>query len=60
MARLSHANVVLVYDAGIIEGQLFVAMELVQGDSLATWMRGTHSWRETLALFLQAGRGHDG
>ncbi|HEY8379419.1 MAG TPA: protein kinase, partial [Nannocystis sp.] len=37
MARLSHPNVVQVYDVGLIGGQLFVAMEYVQGQSLRAW-----------------------
>src|SRR5262245_22952288 len=31
MARLSHENVVMVFDVGIHEGQVFLAMELVDG-----------------------------
>jgi hypothetical protein len=57
MARLSHPNVVNVYDAGTLEGQLFVAMELVPGATLAVWVREPRPWREILARFIEAGRG---
>jgi hypothetical protein len=58
MARLSHPNVVPVYDVGTLGDRLFVAMELVEGGTLKTWMREQKPrWREVLALFLQAGRG---
>ena len=38
--RLAHGNMVSVFDAGIEEGQIFLAMEHVDGkDLLATWNR---------------------
>src|SRR5690606_16448258 len=36
---------------------LFVVMELVEGPSLRTWMRGEHDIRTRLEVMLQAGRG---
>ena len=58
LAQLSHPNVIAIYDVGRHEGSLFVAMELVQGPSLAQWMRiRRRSWREVVAVFLAAGRG---
>ncbi|MBK8239957.1 MAG: serine/threonine protein kinase [Deltaproteobacteria bacterium] len=58
MARLAHPNVIPVFDVGI-EGQLvFVAMELVDGMTLAQWCRADpRSWREILACFAEAGQG---
>jgi hypothetical protein len=35
LARLSHPNIVALYDAGCEEGELFLALELVDGTSLA-------------------------
>ncbi|CAN5621402.1 hypothetical protein BH11MYX1_BH11MYX1_54220 [soil metagenome] len=55
MAKLRHPNVVAVYDAGSIGDQLFIAMELVDGSSLARW-RGRERAR-ALAACLDAGRG---
>jgi tetratricopeptide (TPR) repeat protein/predicted Ser/Thr protein kinase len=58
MARLSHPNVVACYDVGTFQGQIFIAMEFVRGETLGAWMkRGPRSWREVLAVFLPAGRG---
>ncbi|TQF12260.1 protein kinase [Myxococcus llanfairpwllgwyngyllgogerychwyrndrobwllllantysiliogogogochensis] len=58
MARLSHPNVVSVYDAGTFAGRVFITMELVEGLSLRHWLRAEHrSWRDVLDLFRQAGRG---
>ena len=57
MARLSHPNVVAVYEVGTVEGQGFIAMELVEGESLRQWHRTPQPWRELLHVYLQAGRG---
>lgn len=58
MARLSHPNVVNVFDVGEHRGGIFIAMEFVPGVTLRTWERAQErSWREVVALFLQAGRG---
>jgi serine/threonine protein kinase len=58
MARLSHPNVVAVHDAGTFQGTVFVAMELVKGQTLRRWLRAqprTHA--QILDVFAQAGRG---
>jgi tetratricopeptide (TPR) repeat protein/predicted Ser/Thr protein kinase len=59
MARLSHPNVVAVYDAGTLEdGTVFISMELVEGQTLRQWHEAQErAWRELLALYLEAGRG---
>jgi len=58
MARLSHPNVVPVFDAGIIDRKVFVAMEFVPGGTLkARHASHKDTWRETLHLYLEAGRG---
>ncbi len=57
MAKLSHPNVVPIYDVGAWGSGLFLAMELVDGETLRKWMQGQHSWREVVAMFVQAGRG---
>jgi hypothetical protein len=57
MARLSHPNVVAVYEVGRIEDQVFIAMELVLGSTLRAWMRAPRPWRAVVAMFVAAGRG---
>jgi tetratricopeptide (TPR) repeat protein/tRNA A-37 threonylcarbamoyl transferase component Bud32 len=58
MARLTHANVVSVYDVGSVGDRVFVVMEFVEGRTLAAWLaEATRSWREIVKVFLQAGRG---
>jgi serine/threonine protein kinase len=58
MAQLSDPNVVRVHDLVVHEGDLYIAMELVDGVSLATWLaEKPRAWREVLEAFMQAGRG---
>ena len=37
MARLQHPNVVAVYDVGLFQQRVFIAMELVEGETLEAW-----------------------
>ena len=57
MARLSHPNVVAVHDTGVIDGREFVAMELVEGETLGAWLEKPRTWREIVAAFVQVGEG---
>ena len=58
LARVRHPNVVAVHDVGMAEGEAFIAMEHVHGETLAKWMRrGPHSWQAVLERFIPAGRG---
>ncbi len=58
MARLSHPNVVNVYDSDTYEGRVFIAMELVSGQTLTDWLgEQRRSWREIANMFLAAGQG---
>ncbi len=58
LARLSHPNVIAVYDVGTHEAGVFVAMELVDGQTLRAWRKALQRpWREVLEVFLAAGRG---
>ncbi|MBX7083810.1 MAG: serine/threonine-protein kinase [Nannocystaceae bacterium] len=64
IARISHPNVVVVFDVGEHEQQVYVAMELVPGETLRAWLTRPRSWREVVAKFVLAARGlaaaHDG
>lgn len=57
MARVSHPNVVPVHEVGEHEGSLFIAMEYVEGGTVRAWLEHSRTWREVVALFVQAGRG---
>ena len=57
MARLSHPNVVTVYDAGIVENHVYLVMEYVDGESLAKWLKTPRPVGEVLERFVAAGRG---
>ncbi len=58
MAKLSHPNVVRVFDVGVSDGRVFVAMELVEHGTLRAWLeQKKRPWREILGLFRQAGEG---
>jgi serine/threonine protein kinase/tetratricopeptide (TPR) repeat protein len=58
MARVSHPNVIPIFDVGMWGDQVFLAMELVDGGTLSAWMQGTERpWREVLERFLAAGQG---
>jgi eukaryotic-like serine/threonine-protein kinase len=58
LAKLSHPNVVQVYDVGEADGQVFIAMELVRGRSLWSWQQSPRpSWRALVGAYAQAGEG---
>jgi serine/threonine protein kinase len=58
MARLSHPEVITVYDVGAFGNELFVAMEYVEGETLRRWCVGqSRSCAEILAVYERAGRG---
>ncbi|MCY1061805.1 serine/threonine-protein kinase [Nannocystis sp. SCPEA4] len=57
LARLSHPNVVQIHDTGAIGGRIFIAMELVRGVDLRTWLTQPRTPAEVLRVFLDAGRG---
>ncbi|MCY1009206.1 protein kinase [Nannocystis pusilla] len=58
LARLSHPNVVQVFEVGVADGRAFVAMEYVPGQTLHAWLRARpRPWREVLGVLLDAGRG---
>jgi tetratricopeptide (TPR) repeat protein/tRNA A-37 threonylcarbamoyl transferase component Bud32 len=63
LARLSHPNVVQVYEAGLFGERVFVAMEFIRGQTLRQWL-GTpgrapapERWRRALEMLVAAGRG---
>jgi eukaryotic-like serine/threonine-protein kinase len=57
MARLSHPNVVQVYEVGQYRERVFLAMEYVEGETLGAWLERGPSQARILALFLAVGAG---
>jgi predicted Ser/Thr protein kinase len=58
MAKVSHPNVVTVFDSGIVEGETYIAMELVEGQSLRAWQTAMrHTIPEIVEAYIAAGRG---
>ena len=63
LAQVSHPNVVQIYEAGTYNGRLFIAMELIRGKTLTSWLRDAGQLpravrqREILRQFIAAGRG---
>ncbi|HET6284532.1 MAG TPA: serine/threonine-protein kinase [Polyangia bacterium] len=58
IARLSHPNVVVVHDAGTIDGRVFIAMEFLRGRTLKAWLDSQpRTWSEIRTVFIAAGRG---
>src|SRR4029079_11231238 len=58
IARLSHPNVVVVFDVGTFEEKVFIAMEFVEGNTAGFWAQSqTRTWEETLKVYRAAGQG---
>jgi serine/threonine protein kinase len=58
IARLSHPNVVVVYDVGTFEEKVFIAMEFLDGHTAGFWAQSQNrTWQETLKVYMAAGRG---
>ncbi len=58
MARLTHPNVITVHDVGTAGAEVFIAMEFVDGVSLAGWLeQRARTWREIAGVFRDAARG---
>ncbi len=58
MAKLSHPNVITVYEAGTVDEQVFIAMELVEGYTLRSWLDAQpRKVAEILRVMRSAGAG---
>ena len=57
LARISHPNVVQIYEVGSFGAHTFVAMEHVEGVTLTQWQASRRGLREILKVYVQAGRG---
>jgi tetratricopeptide (TPR) repeat protein len=57
LAKVSHPNVVAAYDVGICGDAVFIALELVVGVSLNTWLLERPAPNEVMRASIAAGRG---
>jgi hypothetical protein len=58
LARLTHPNVLTVYDVGEHGNAVYISMEYVDGGTARTWLQERpRPWRQILALYVQAARG---
>jgi tetratricopeptide (TPR) repeat protein len=58
MARLSHPNVITVHDVAESDGELYLAMEFVDGVTLKRWLeQSPRPWFDVVGVFLAAGEG---
>jgi hypothetical protein len=57
LAKLSHPNVVPVYDVGTFEDQVYLVMEWVRGASLRVFALKARTTAEIVAVYRQAGEG---
>ena len=59
IAKVSHPNVVAIYDVGVHDGHVFMAMEHLAGGTLTDWMAPgkKRTWREIVNMFIEIGHG---
>ena len=58
MARVAHPNVVPIYEAGVHDDGVFIAMELVDGQPLGAWASSeSRGWQAITTRLIEAGRG---
>lgn len=57
VARLSHPNVVQVFDVGVAAGLPYVVMEMIEGATLSSWLEASPRRRDMLRVLIEAGQG---
>jgi tRNA A-37 threonylcarbamoyl transferase component Bud32 len=57
IAKLRHPNVVTIHDVGIEHDKLFIAMELIVGQTLRAYLEEPRSCRDVVAKLVSAARG---
>ncbi|MEM6996093.1 MAG: serine/threonine-protein kinase [Myxococcota bacterium] len=57
LAQLSHPNVAEVFDVETSEDQVYIAMELLEGETLGQWLKPARTAAEVCAVYEAAGRG---
>lgn len=57
MARLSHVNVLTVFDVGEVDGRVYIAMEHVEAPTLRAWLSEEPSAEAIVEVMMQAAEG---
>ncbi|MBL9107285.1 MAG: serine/threonine protein kinase [Myxococcales bacterium] len=58
LARISHPNVVQIYESGNLDSRMFIVMEYVTGVTLTAWQtEQPRTLMELLAMYVAVGRG---
>lgn len=58
LARLTHPNVITIYEAGRWSERAYLCMEFIAGGTIRDWVAARpRSWRDVVQLFLDAGAG---
>jgi eukaryotic-like serine/threonine-protein kinase len=57
MARLSHPNLLPIYEVGLAGDELFLVMEYIAGADLRSWLGHSRSTQAMVEVFAQAARG---
>src|SRR5688572_860050 len=57
LAKLSHPNVVPVYDVGVVDERVYLVMEWVAGETLREHLRERRTVRAIVDIYTQAARG---
>jgi len=57
LAKLSHPNIVSVFDVGTVDDDVYLAMEYIEGTTLTKWLRDARALTDVLDVFVHAGRG---
>ena len=61
LAKLSHPNVVSIYDVGTLGDSVFIAMEFVSGKTLRQWREESEeteiAWQAIVGKYIAAGKG---
>lgn len=57
LAQLSHPNVIAAYDVGYHDDEVYIAMELVEGQTLRSWLKTRPPRARILRALIAAGEG---